>query len=142
MSFGNQFAKRLEKEHDSIDLKCRANDCPNNWSVGTSNLCSAHAWVDALHWPRITQEQQRASLQRQNERRMAERVNTGPTSNLTSMEKKRIMRSLLDLPSNPDHRSWAKKLKAREQAGEQLSLVQQKFWREALREPRTSKQVA
>ncbi len=142
MSFGNQFAARIEKEHDTRDLKCRAHDCPNNWSVSTSSLCSAHAWVEPLHWPRITQEIQQNLLQRQNERRMAAREAPRPISGLTSLEKKRIMRSLLDAPQNPDHRGWAKKLKARELAGEQLSLVQQKFWREALREPRTSKQVA
>jgi hypothetical protein len=33
----------------------------------------------------------------------------------------------------PDAKAWAYKLKAREEKGEQLSLVQKKSWREALK---------
>ena len=141
MSFADQFASRLEKEHDTRDLKCRAHDCPNNWSVSTSHLCSAHAWVDPLHWPRITQEQQQLRFQARNESRN-ERRTSGATSNLTSLDKKRILHSMLDAPANPDTKQWARKLKAREQAGEKLSSIQKKFWREALHEPRTSEQDA
>jgi hypothetical protein len=37
--------------------------------------------------------------------------------------------------ASTDYKLWARKLKAREAAGEVLSNLQQKAWREALNEP-------
>lgn len=136
MSFTEQFARKIEIEHDTRDLRCRANNCPNNWSVSITHLCTAHAWVDALHWPRITQDQQNALTQRQNEKRFESAATKA--SPLTSMDKKRLLRGMMDLKPSADGRAWARKLKAREEAGEKLNLVQRKMWREALHELATS----
>lgn len=68
MTYASARDKRTaDTAFDGQDLMCRAHGCPNRWSVTTEaqrNLCSAHMWSEPHHWPRITEELQRAETDR------------------------------------------------------------------------------
>lgn len=128
----NSYASRIEDEHASDrETMCKANECPNRWSVSTSMLCSAHAWAPLNHWPLITNEQYRLIAERQDN--SAKRYRE--VKPMTEAEKRAAIEKLKSLARTPDDsKHWAKRLKEREQSGEHLSIVQQKIWREVLRE--------
>jgi hypothetical protein len=114
---------------DDRDLMCKAYECPNRWSVSSQMLCGAHAWADPKDWPNITNAQLQAFARR------GAPVEAKPVEPMSMEEKMQAIANLTKLASGPtDYKLWAKKLKARELAGEVLSNLQQKAWRGALNE--------
>jgi hypothetical protein len=65
--------------------------------------------------------------------RRKEKPQAEPAPKLSNAEKMAIL-SKLRVPTNTNSRQWAYNLKALEADGQQLSAVQKKMWREALRE--------
>jgi len=114
---------------DDRDLMCKAHECPNRWSVSSQMLCGAHAWAEPRDWPSITNAQLQAFAKR------SAPVYTKLVEPMSMEEKMQAIAKLSRLASGPtDYKLWAKKLKAREVAGEVLSNLQQKAWRGALHE--------
>jgi hypothetical protein len=132
MSFKNQFAKVEDDLDAERSLMCQAHECPNRWSVGMSNLCSAHAWADPARWHEITNDQLRLFAAHQN----APKRQTRPVDTLTYAQKKKVLEGLISTTKSQwqEGKDWAHKLKQRENDGEKLSQIQRKFWREALHE--------
>jgi hypothetical protein len=130
MSFAKPFVKRDDDEGSYTALLCKAHECPNRWSVSSSMLCSAHAWADPKKWSMITTGELQAFA-----RRSAPPPPPKPVEPMTMEQKMEAVSRLrsLSVTSN-DPKLWARKLKEREMAGERLSNVQQKAWREVLRE--------
>lgn len=115
-------------------LMCEANGCPNRWSVsreGSRGLCSAHAWADKHAWPRITQEQLDAETDRA--RANAEPKQQAPHVSLA--QKRAILERLrrIDFAKHGQGgKAWAHALKARDDAGERLTIAQRDAYRAAL----------
>lgn len=111
-------------------LRCGATGCPNRWTVdaGAGRLCSVHAWADPKQWPSITREQNA---------READRAMYGVTtrkparlvSKAEALEKLETLR--INDPKDP--LDWARKLKARDEAGERLTPAQREMYQAALR---------
>jgi hypothetical protein len=130
MSFAKPFIKRDDDEGGYAAMFCRANECPNKWAVSTKMLCGAHAWADPKNWAMITTRELQAFA-----RRSAPQPPAPPVQEMTMEQKMDAIAKLRGLASVPiDSKLWARKLKARELAGEVLSNLQQKAWREVLRE--------
>ena len=124
---------RADKLHDDMtaekSLMCRATECPQRWSVGPQNLCSAHAWADPKEWPAITDRLLR-EFSKQTENRPEQDY-----PELSLSQKREILTSLSGvIKGQKDHKAWAKRLRDREANGEHLSSIQKAAWREALRE--------
>jgi hypothetical protein len=131
MSFAKPFIKRDDDEGGYAALLCRAHECPNRWSVSNGMLCGAHAWADPKNWSMITTRELQAFA-----RRSAPPPPTKPVEEISMEQKMAYLAKLRDLASpSTDYKLWARKLKAREEAGEVLSNFQQKAWRGALNEP-------
>ena len=119
---------RKDEPQDNLDhLMCQAHRCPNRWSVDRgSRLCSAHAWEEPHKWPQITES-------------LFYKTNSKQTDNLppikfTEAEKREVIQNLRQLSStNQDQKQWAKVLRQKEQAGENLSKIQREAWRTALK---------
>lgn len=115
-------------------LMCIASGCPNRWTVdaGSGRLCSAHAWADAKQWPSITREQQA---------READRAMYGSTTSrpVRTISKAEALEKLATLRINEpkDPLDWARKLKARDEAGERLTPAQREMYQAALRRNQT-----
>lgn len=106
--------RRIEEpqQTEGKSLMCVAHGCPMKWSVEISDLraCSYHAWVDPKKWPSIT-----------------ERLQHGGAWVLGHLRE-------IDTGSYKGHpKAWAMRLKDRHDAGEGLTDVQVKMYREALR---------
>jgi len=130
MSFAKPTINRIEDDHHAESrLMCVAHNCPNHWSVSISNLCSAHAWAEPHKWPSITD----AEITR-----VAMRSNPKPQTKAetyTEAQKRAAVQSLRSLARTPDNpKKWAHTLKQRELEGENLTIIQRRFWREALHE--------
>ncbi len=115
-------------------LTCAASGCPNRWSVSSDGpgLCSAHAWADRRKWPEITEAQRWAETERS--RYVGDRRT--PVEPMTMDEKRAILAGLrtavLDMRVNAGTKDWAHALKAREQAGDNLTPSQREMWRAAI----------
>jgi hypothetical protein len=139
MSFAKpsqQFADRVNDEaaHE-LQSMCKAHQCPNKWSVAPDMLCSAHAWSGRHLWPLITDQQYRNMTERQNRPQNSE---SSRKVTREEVEKARMALKSFIRGNQIDPKEWAKKLKAREQAGERLNDVQRKMWRAALNERNSS----
>jgi|Laugrespbdmm15sn_2_1035079.scaffolds.fasta_scaffold149773_1 hypothetical protein len=131
MSFAKPFAKRDDDEGAYAALMCKAHECPNRWSVSSKMLCGAHAWAEPHNWSMITTRELQSFA-----RRSAPPPPPKPVEPMTMEQKMAVVAKLRDLASpSTDYKLWARKLKARELAGEKLSNLQQKAWRGALNEP-------
>lgn len=140
MSFAKPYkplADRINEDAEQ-DRKsmCQAHECPNRWSVAPQHLCSAHAWSDPHEWPQITDQQYRLLAARQNQPKRE----PGQSRPVTREEMQRARDSLRAFAAGnqADPKLWAKRLKAREMAGERLSDIQRKMWRAALHEHASS----
>ena len=116
------------------DQMCSADHCPSRWSIASTKLCSAHHGAPKLDWPLITQRQRNADTEA-----ILVQQNTVPpvVPKLTRDEKLGILaklRSLFVDQQPKDPKAWAKALRARERAGERLSVMQRACWRIALGE--------
>lgn len=124
---------------DNRGLDCIAAGCPNAWSVdaGNGRLCSAHAWAEPHRWPEITQQQQWAETDRA--RMLGEPLQ--PAEPLSKDEKLSILERLRAAVRSWQQRGtkdplrWARRLKAREEAGHRLTIAQRDMWRQALEQP-------
>ena len=59
-------AQRQRRKRVEYSVMCRADGCPNRWTVNTEGacrLCRAHAWAPTNLWPLITNEQLRSAQQ-------------------------------------------------------------------------------
>ena len=133
----------IQKENEEYNrLLCTVNGCPMEWTVDAGKrMCSFHAWAGPKKWPRITDElitkQALGSLltfAKAQERATKHDLNAQP---LTTEEKHAILLELKNVVrsfATRDPKEWARKLKAREHAGERLSKTQRDVWREALGE--------
>lgn len=134
-SYREKRDQRIADDHtqDSA-LMCRANGCPNRWSVSAGNgaCCSWHAWADVRYWPQITQEQLDAAADRAL-RRAAKANQPEPVPDVRRLraELAKLGNAMRGSVQNP--KRWAWLLKAREESGESLTDHQRKAWREALR---------
>lgn len=130
MSFAKPHINRIEDDHYAESkLMCVAHNCPNRWSVSISGLCSAHAWAEPRNWPSITDaEITRVALRS----RPAPEQRHEPVTEDEKRAAVESLRSLVRSPANP--KKWAYTLKKRESEGENLSIIQRRFWREALHE--------
>ena len=121
-------------DHISNDreLMCRADGCPNVWTVdsddlGIHRLCSAHAWVkDKKLWPIITQEQVDAETDR-----ALNAMRPKKPAKVVSRDELRTQIRSLDLAKNLD-RSWARRLKAADDAGLPITESQRAAYKAAL----------
>ena len=132
MSFAKPYVSKMEDDMEQERAsQCTAHGCPNRWAISEGRLCSAHAWSSVKDWPRITDEQITKAAQRSNRRA----VPPSPAKPVTDAEKRAAVESFRSLArGGTDPKHWAVKLKQREIEGEHLSLIQKRFWREALHE--------
>lgn len=127
------------------ETRCIASRCPCRWTVdaGNGRLCSAHAWADPFHWPRITDE----LLDRETERairadRAAPPAPKRPLSRTEQLQLLHRMRAQLQrLAAGRGNLDWAHRLKARDEAGDRLTLAQRQSYRAALRLDRASQNL-
>lgn len=118
---------------DTSGLMCSAHGCPNRWSIdsadkGIGRLCSAHAWVDPMRWPMVTQECLDALSER------AVRVDEPTTKKLTYAERVDALTRLreIGLLTKRDPKEWARGLQRREARGDRLTSAQRAMWRAAI----------
>ena len=110
--------ERIAEEATSTDtrgLMCKADFCPNRWSVdgGLGKCCSAHAWAPAHCWPHITREQQDAET----ERAFRAANPRPPAPQMTWPQRKAAMQALrvaLSGANKPDPKAWAHNLRSYE----------------------------
>ena len=97
---------------DTRDLMCRADYCPNRWSVdgGRGRCCSAHAWASTHRWPEITREQQDAETER-----AWRQANPPPAPEPMPQEARRAalqeLRAALAGADKPNPKAWAHNLR-------------------------------
>ena len=132
MSFAKPNIKKIEDDMaQERESQCTAHGCPNRWSISEGRLCSAHAWSNAKDWPKITDAEITKAAQRSNRKATP----AAPARPVTEAEKRAAVESFRSLArGGTDPKHWAAKLKQRELDGEHLSLIQKRFWREALHE--------
>jgi hypothetical protein len=123
---------KFSETHDAVvadqatkfdPLKCRADGCPNRWSVqkeGEQPLCSAHAWADPHMWPLITQEQRDAETDR-----ALAAANPPPASKyVPKISKQRALEKLANFHFGDNvGRGWAREIIARHKAGEIVNIA-------------------
>lgn len=122
-----KIAAEVESENK---LMCQAHNCPNRWSVdaGNGRLCSAHAWSDPMDWGAITQRIHSAQFTK------VSRTPEPPMDPMTPEEKRYVLQRLAEAFKAPkDYKAWAHNLRDREAAGEELSPLKRKMWRDALK---------
>ena len=126
-SFRNN--EKIYDEHETEKaLMCQARECPNRWSVDKGDkLCTAHAWEPPTRWPYITDIQLNALTRRK------DKPPEEPAPKLSNAEKMQILGKLRVL-TNTHPKQWAYNLKAMEADGQQLTSLQKKLWRAALKE--------
>ena len=136
-------AEKAQVETDEYNrLLCTANGCPMEWTVDAGKrLCSFHAWSDPHKWPRITDElitkQALGNLPTFQKVQEAVKKPDFNAKTLTTAEKQAILLELKKVVqgfATRDPKEWARRLKAKELAGERLSKIQRDAWRDALGE--------
>lgn len=130
MSFVKPDVKPLEKEDTELQqTMCQAHGCPHRWIINDAKgkLCRWHHYADPMDWPGITSELRMGKTPVPG-KRSEHVVPMTPERQRAMEELKNFMRG-----SNKMDRSWAKKLKEREEAGDHLSVVQKQLWRDALK---------
>lgn len=133
-AFDESRDQRIADDATDPSLQCAARGCPNRWSVEcqAGRVCSAHAWVEKHHWPRVTQEQLDAQLDRA---RYADAARPPPQVRpLDLADKRAILRRLPAVCEAKRGREWAMDLRYREMHGEPLTLAARHMWRSVLRE--------
>lgn len=124
-------AQVADEFHRDQAQMCQAHGCPNRWSRSDTMTCRWHSAADPHDWPRVTQEalDYLADLARSAKTK-------APVQPLTPDEKREIALSLrsLKVTGQPlDGRAWARKVRARERAGDRtLTQFQRDAWRTAL----------
>jgi hypothetical protein len=125
--------------NDLGTLRCQADRCPNRWSVsheigeGARGLCSRHARIDPSLWPAVTQSI--LDDMAEDARRLAAAPPKRPSGPPSKADRERLIAELRKLatPDTQGPRDWAYRLKARDEAGEHLSIAQRECYRTALR---------
>lgn len=136
-------AENIEKQNEEYNrLLCTANGCPMEWTIDSGKrLCSFHAWSDPQRWPRITDElitkQALGSLPTFSKIQEKAVKHDPDAKSLTDDEKHAILlelRKVVQSWTTRDPKDWARRLKAKEAAGDRLSKIQRDAWRDALGE--------
>lgn len=121
----------------SVDqaLMCAAAGCPNRWSVSLGNgrgTCSAHTWAPADQWPGITQRE----VDRETERAYQAAEDHPPVRSAPGKcperLRGRLRAAVQSLAEQRPGRDWAERLRAREEAGGDLTEFQRHAWRRVL----------
>ena len=112
-------------------LRCQAHGCPMPWSsdFGMGRLCRWHSGKPAHEWPEITQytiQKKELDARERQEQRELERGER-------YADPQRLAKIIAMLGNKPDPLDWARRLKAREESGEKLSMNQKQAWRKALK---------
>lgn len=129
MSFVKANVKPIEPENPEIQqTMCQAHGCPNRWIINDAKgkLCRLHHHAEPVDWPQITS----AILQGKTPNLP---VKQEQAAGLNSARQKALEEFKAFTRGNNLDRTWAHRLKAREEAGERLSIVQKQLWRDALR---------
>lgn len=134
--------QRIANEGDrDSSLDCLADGCPNPASYYPGMLtlhevrrrcgfCSAHAFTDPSHWPRITEEQQDALLARQS---APQKPKASPTYAMPKANRDALLQRMrIAFSGHPNPRAWAEKLRDRHRAGDNLTPAQITAYRTAL----------
>lgn len=127
--------QRIADDHGTdSSLMCRAQGCPNRWSVSAESgaCCSAHAWADPHHWPAITQHQLNAETDRVMRRQYPVETQRQAVPDVRRLRGQlaAMAHALRGATANP--RAWAHRLRGREQRGEALNDTQRAVWRQVL----------
>jgi hypothetical protein len=139
----DSYANEVQKENEEYNrLLCTANGCPMEWTIDAGKrLCSFHAWSDPHKWPRITDElitkQALGNLPTFQKVQDAVKKPDFNAKTLTIAEKQAILLELKKVVqgfATRDPKEWARRLKAKELAGERLNKIQRDAWRDALGE--------
>lgn len=130
MSFVKADLQSQSQDASDVDQSmCQAHGCPNRWSLSDNNgkLCRWHRYAEPQDWPTVT-SQLRLGLAPKEPSAMRPRP---PLSD----ERKRLLEEFRQMVRADKvlNNDWAYRLKAREEAGETLSLAQKELWRQALR---------
>jgi hypothetical protein len=104
-------------------LMCPAHGCPNRWNVEgvRGRACAAHYWADRAEWPRVTEDVQRAEVQR-----ALDKANEPLPVALTRKQRSAILGKLSEIGSTPRSaaHTWAYDLRDRHRAGARLTPAQ------------------
>lgn len=123
---------------------CTATRCPRRWTVdlGSGRLCSAHAWAQPHHWPQITEELLEADAQRAYRAQYAEpKRERLPLTRTEQLQLLHRLKTAVQRMADRGSLAWAERLKARDEAGERLTLAQRQSYRAALRLDRASQNL-
>ena len=112
-------------------LRCQAHGCPMPWSsdFGMGRLCRWHSGKPTHEWPEITQftiQKKELDARERDQQRELERGER-------YADPERLAKIIAMLGNKPDPLDWARRLKAREESGEKLSMNQKQAWRKALK---------
>ena len=115
-------------------LRCQAHGCPMPWSsdFGMGRLCRWHSGKPTHEWPEITQFTIQKKELDARERDQQKELERGERY----ADPQRLAKIIAMLGNKPDPLDWARRLKAREESGEKLSVNQKQAWRKALRKIR------
>ena len=127
------------KKHDGpFERMCCAFGCPELGSISNSNagpasecqwFCRFHFGETSDRWPEITRSRR---LFHDNPPKAAVAA-VEVTPEFIAQAQAELGRFTKSFGNIQDHKAWARKLKAREEAGEVLNDCQRDAWREALR---------
>lgn len=130
MSFVKADVKVVDAQDSEIQqTMCQAHGCPNRWTINDSKgrLCRWHHHAEPYDWPRITSELRLGKA--------PSNPITQPQISTLTPERRQAINEFKSFARGDRRmdRSWAYKLKAKEEAGEKLSIAQKQLWRDALR---------
>ena len=136
----------MKKNHEIVETKqvkpafsriCSAFGCPELGSITASNVgdasdsnwfCRFHFNETADRWPEITRQRRLFW----NDYREPEKPKVIVTPEYISRVKEELRQFAKSFGSPKDPKAWAKRLRAKEIAGEELSDAQRNAWRTAL----------
>lgn len=128
MSFVKADVKAVEAENSEIQqTMCQAHGCPNRWMINDAKgrLCRWHHYAEPMDWPSITSQL-----------RLGLAPTTPKPQPMAPSDSNRVRTAMAEFKSFGSGRAdktWAYRLKEREEAGERLSVAQRNAWRTALR---------
>lgn len=126
------FVKADVKPVDSGDSElqqtmCQAHGCPHRWMINDAKgrLCRWHHYAEPHDWPSITSQIRLGMAPKEPQKAVSQQVDTEGV--------RKVAQAFRSIGAGGATKSWAYRLKEREEAGERLSVAQRKAWRDALR---------
>lgn len=129
----------VKQDFGPLKRMCCVFGCPELGSISPSNVgpaseaqwfCRFHFGESSDKWPEITRLRIRAN---DNPPSVQVETKVDVTPEYIAQVREELRRFAKSFGRITDHKAWAKRLKAREEAGELMSDVQRNGWREALR---------